>query len=175
LVCFLFLACRRSLPLFSFRFPSFSDACHRKSRKALNLRLLTPSNPAVVTGGAGQLAGTAARALLEHGLSGLALLDLPSALERSQQRIDALRAEFPAATIVSHGFDIADEASVERAVQASADRLGDLTHLISFAGMVWSADALETSAREFRRVLDVNTTGTWLVAQAVGRYVLSAD
>jgi hypothetical protein len=37
--------------------------------------------PPIVTGGTGMLAIVSARALLEHGLSGLALFDLPNAIE----------------------------------------------------------------------------------------------
>jgi sorbose reductase len=50
---------------------------------------------AIITGGAGALALTAARALLEHGLSALCLLDLPTTLESSAQQIKQLQVDFP--------------------------------------------------------------------------------
>ena len=53
-----------------------------------------------VTGGAGMLALTSARALLEHGLTGLALFDLPSAIEKGENAIEALQIEFPSAKII---------------------------------------------------------------------------
>lgn len=50
-------------------------------------------------------------------------------------------------------------------------RLGPLSILCCFAGIVNCVFAEDMPADQWRKVLDVNTTGTWLVTQAVGKWV----
>lgn len=116
------------------------------------------------------LALTSARALLEHGLSGLALLDLPASHDKAKSAIDSLRKDFPASTILAECVDVTDSKAMEDTVQKARDSLGELTILCCFAGMVYCAPAEDTPVEDFRRVLDVNTTGAWIAAQTVGRY-----
>lgn len=124
-----------------------------------------------VTGGAGTLALSAARALLEHGISGLGLLDLPSTFENveSKAAIVALKKDFPQVKIVTEPSDVTDSEGLTAAVQKVRDQLGPLNILVCFAGIVSCVDAEDISAEQWRRVLDVNTTGAWLAAQAVGK------
>lgn len=122
-----------------------------------------------VTGGAGTLALASARALLEHGLSGLALLDLPAALGKSKPAIDALCANFPQILIVTEACDVTNEKEVHDAVGRAKDQLGGLDILCCFAGMVKTVAAEDMTIAEWRKVLDVNTTGSWIAAQAVGK------
>jgi hypothetical protein len=122
-----------------------------------------------VTGGAGTLALASARALLEHGLSGLALLDLPAALGKSKPAIDALCADFPKIPIVTEACDVTNEKEVHDAVGRAKDQLGGLDILCCFAGMVKTVAAEDLTIAEWRKVLDVNTTGSWIAAQAVGK------
>ena len=53
------------------------------------------TNPPTVMGGSGGLGLEAARALLEHGVQGLAIFDLASALDGSKVALQALHDEFP--------------------------------------------------------------------------------
>jgi NAD(P)-dependent dehydrogenase (short-subunit alcohol dehydrogenase family) len=124
-----------------------------------------------VTGGAGKLALTSARALLEHGLSGLALFDLPSAIEKSKIAIEELQTEFPSAKIITQACDVTDEQGVIAAAQAAKEQLGELNILCCFAGMVGCVPSAEQSVDHWRKIIDVNTTGCWIAAQAVGRFV----
>ncbi|KAI5776590.1 hypothetical protein EDC01DRAFT_724545 [Geopyxis carbonaria] len=119
----------------------------------------------VITGGAGGLALSAARALLEHGASRLALLDLhgPSLAAAAA----ALAADFPQARVLPFALCITDDAAVARTVGEVVDAFGGIDVLLCFAGVVQATPALEHSPAQFRRVLDVNTTGSFLVAQAV--------
>lgn len=116
------------------------------------------------------LALASARALLEHGLSGLALLDLPSAHEKGKQGIDSLRRDFPNAKILAEPCDVTDANGMHDVAQRARDQLGTLTILCCFAGTANCAQAEDESIDEWRKVLDVNTTGAWIAAQAVGRY-----
>ena len=120
-----------------------------------------------MTGGTGTLALVNARALLEHGLRGLALLDLdPSA---SGAEVEALRREFPDASVLTRRVDVTDAADVQGAVGAVVQELGSVDVLICFAGVVGCRHATAMAAEEWRRTLDVNATGAFLCAQAVAR------
>ncbi|EAU33263.1 predicted protein [Aspergillus terreus NIH2624] len=128
------------------------------------------SGNAAFTGGAGMLALASARALLEHGLAGLALLDLPAALEKGDSAITTLRQDFPAAKIVTFPCDVTDAQGMNTIAQQVRDQLGSVNILCCFAGMVNCVAAEDLAIEQWRRVIDVNTTGSWIAAQAFGRY-----
>lgn len=65
--------------------------------------------------------------------------------------------------------DVSDPDSVQRLVEAVENRLGPVDVLVNSAGVSWGAPALEMPLAEWRRVLDINLTGTFLCCQAVGR------
>ena len=121
----------------------------------------------VVTGGAGTLALVNARALLEHGLSGLALFDLEFA--KSTSEIEALKADFPHAKVMSVKVDVTDAEQLEEAVRVAAVELGSVDILCCFAGVVGCTHAIEMSPAEWKKRLDINTTGSFLAAQAAAR------
>src|SRR2546423_6384160 len=74
---------------------------------------------AVITGGAGTLALASARALLEHGLTGLALLDLTSTLKSSATAIKELETDFPNANIFPVTVEVRDEVQVIDAMRSA--------------------------------------------------------
>ena len=120
-----------------------------------------------MTGGAGTLALINARALLEHGLSGLALFDTnPS---HATAEIDALRSDFPSSTILPVKVDVTNAEQLQSSVEWVVGELGSVDILCCFAGVVGCSHAVELSPEEWRRTLDINTTGAFLSAQAVAR------
>ncbi len=68
------------------------------------------------------------------------------------------------------GADVSDEAAVEEAVTKASEELGTVTLLANVAGGSGPGfglgPLLSVPASEFRRVLDVNVVGTWLVSKA---------
>jgi NAD(P)-dependent dehydrogenase (short-subunit alcohol dehydrogenase family) len=65
--------------------------------------------------------------------------------------------------------DVADHAAVEAAVARAEAELGPLDAVVNVAGITGSSDAAEchvTPVDEWRRVLDVNLTGPFLVCRA---------
>ncbi len=64
--------------------------------------------------------------------------------------------------------DVSDAASVEQAFDACA-RLGALTDVVHAAGTVVLGPVADMQPEEFQRVLDVNLTGSFLVARAAVR------
>ncbi|KAF9887012.1 putative diacetyl reductase [(R)-acetoin forming] 2 [Aspergillus nanangensis] len=120
------------------------------------------------------LALASARALLEHGLSGLALLDLPTALEKSDSEIVKLRQEFPDAKVLTYPCDVTDAQGMDAVAGLVRNQLGSVNILCCFAGMVNCVAAEDIAIEQWRRVIDVNTTGSWIAAQAFGRQMISS-
>ncbi|TKA26775.1 hypothetical protein B0A50_04221 [Salinomyces thailandicus] len=123
----------------------------------------------VITGGAGTLGLSAARALLEHGAAGLCLWDLESTLRTSQSQILKLASDFPKTRVFSVAVDVTDATAVAEGVQAVVQTLGSLEHLFCFAGIVGCVHALDMTEVQWRKTLDVNTTGSFLCAQAAAK------
>lgn len=67
------------------------------------------------------------------------------------------------------GGDVSCEADAERLVAETVARFGRIDILVSNAGIQIDAPVLEMEAKEWRKVLDVNLTGQFLVARAAAR------
>jgi NAD(P)-dependent dehydrogenase (short-subunit alcohol dehydrogenase family) len=116
----------------------------------------------LAAGGADVACVDIARPYAEAPFHGTATVDdLASAAEE----ITALGVRAATATA-----DVSDEAAVEAAVAAVSDELGVVTLVANVAGGSGAGfgfgPLLGVPAEEFRRVLDVNLIGTWLVSKA---------
>ena len=143
--------------------------CHLNAEGRAKFRFTVQGN-AIITGGAGVLGLAASHALLEHGLSGLMIFDVNPA--QSQASIDEMKAHFPSAKIAAKKVDITDDVAVSEAVVECARVLGSVDMLLCFAGVVGCANAIDTTAAHWRRILDINTTGTFLCAQAAAKQMI---
>lgn len=125
---------------------------------------------AIVTGGAGTLGLRACNALLEHGLEGLMIFDINPDI--SKKEIGQLQTRFPNAKIRTQKVDITKEDAVNAAVDETARALGSVDILVSFAGVVGVVESLKMPISEWRRMLDINTTGAFICAQAAARHMV---
>jgi len=66
-------------------------------------------------------------------------------------------------------IDVADEASVRRAVEQTVAKFGRLDAVVNAAGVIKRQPSLEMPPAEFERIVRVNLTGSFIVAQAAGR------
>ncbi len=92
------------------------------------------------------------------------------------RRPEALRAALAACPALAGGSvcDVTDEAAVERALSEAVQRLGGLDGAFVNAGIDGAGqEVLALSADHFRRVLDVNVIGVFLVARAAARVMPS--
>ncbi len=122
---------------------------------------------AAVTGAAGAIGRSIAAKLLEAGAH-VALLDVDLAAA------EALRAElaqkFGGAAVEAIRCDVTDEASTVVAFDEVCRRFGGLDLAVPNAGIARSAPLAKLSAEEFRRVIEVNTTGVFLtIREAAAR------
>ncbi|KAH0494497.1 hypothetical protein TgHK011_001114 [Trichoderma gracile] len=150
--------------------PSPSDTLHPSARDSAPGRFSIAGN-AVITGGTGAIGLVVSRAILQHGASGLMLLDLN--VDASQPAVQALRDEFPQASIEARSVDVTDEEAVNKAIAEAARSLGSVDMLVCLAGIVSCSHALDTPISTWRKVLDVNTTGAFICARAAARAMIA--
>lgn len=122
---------------------------------------------AVVTGGAGTLGLHCCDALLEHGLQGLMIFDIAPA--NCQNDITQMQAKFPDAKIHAQKVDVTAEQEVADAMNETVRLLGSVDILLCFVGVVGCIESLEMPVSQWRKILDVNTTGSFICAQAAAR------
>lgn len=125
---------------------------------------------AVVTGGTGTLGLAACHALLEHGLSGLAIFDINAA--QSEAQASELKQRFPSRKITVLQVDVTDDIAVWDAVEQATALVGSINHLFCISGIVGCVDAVKMTPSQWRRVMDVNTTGAFFCAQAVAKKMI---
>src|SRR5687767_10622524 len=66
-------------------------------------------------------------------------------------------------------LNVADEASVKNAMDFARGKFGRVDAVVNAAGVIKRQPSLEMPVEEFRRIVDVNLTGSFIVAQAAGR------
>jgi NAD(P)-dependent dehydrogenase (short-subunit alcohol dehydrogenase family) len=131
----------------------------------LNFDFPVAGKTAVVTGGASGIGAAIVAAFAAKGAR-VAVLDL-----NAGAAADAAR-RHPGA--MSAACNVADPASVETAVAAVERDFGRIDILVNSAGIVDLAPAEAISLTAWQRTLDINLTGSFLVAQAVGRRMIAS-
>lgn len=122
---------------------------------------------AFVTGAAGGIGRATALRLAAEGAS-LYLVDLaPEALEETVGL-----AEKEGAQVVGARCDVSDEADVKQNVAACVERFGRLDALCNVAGILLLDHFPDIAADQFRRVLEVNLVGPFMLAQAALPHLL---
>lgn len=115
-----------------------------------------------ITGGASGIGLDTAAILVERGIP-VFLFDL------KQDAIDAACEKLgPSASGLAG--NVADEADVETAFVSA----GPLSGVVNSAGIGMDKPAVETEVADFRRIVDVNLTGSFIVARAAARQWLAA-
>ena len=120
-----------------------------------------------VTGGARGIGRAIAGAF---GREGAVLSIADCHADNLAQTVGELRAAGSAAH--GHVLDVADPAAVSAGVD-EAERRAPIDVLVNNAGIALETAFLDISPAEWRRVLDVNLTGMFVVAQAVARRMVA--
>ena len=119
-----------------------------------------PQRPvAIITGGSQGIGFATAKAMAARG-DQVVILDLVNA---------GAAAEAIGSGAIGITCDVTVEAQVEQAVDSTVAAFGRIDSLITAAGVVAVAPAMNCDAAEFQRVLSVNVTGSFLPARAVAR------
>ena len=130
---------------------------------------MTDRGVAIVTGGASGIGLAIGKALLGDGWK-LIIADL------AQGPLDAARAELEPLrpnAIKCVVMDVADEASVIAGLDGCERDFGPVRGLVNSAGIAREVPFFDTSVELFRKVLDINLTGTFTVAREAGKLMLA--
>lgn len=109
----------------------------------------------LITGAASGIGRATALLFAQHGAA-LTLLDRNAeALEAIAQQTGALACE----------ADVTDEASVASAVARGAAHMGGIDGVVNAAGVMLRGSVLEVDVAQWRRVLEINMTGGYIVVR----------
>jgi len=122
----------------------------------------------LITGGRGALAEAMAATLADLGCA-VALAS------RTSDECEAIATRISASfgtKAVGLPCDITDEDSVEQAVAATVAELGGIDLLINNAGASWWGLPQDIPLKGWRKVMDVNVTGTFLACRHAARHMI---
>ncbi len=115
---------------------------------------------AIVTGGAAGIGGATAQAFAREGATVYVFDNNRAEGERTAARI---RAEGGIAHF--HEGDVADESDVRALVNAAVEAHGRLDVMHANAGIEWAKKVVDTSLKDWERVIAVNLTGVYLASR----------
>lgn len=119
---------------------------------------------AIVTGAGSGIGQATATLLLERGWS-VAAIDLHA---KGLAELETGRA---GERLLVRECDVTNEAQVTAIVSEVAARFGRIDGVVNSAGIAADKHVFDTSAELFRKVLDVNVVGTFLVGREAARYM----
>lgn len=122
---------------------------------------------AVITGGASGIGLEIAGLLHERGW-------IVFLLDRNAEALNAACQSLAIDPSCGITCSVTEEDEIEAAI-ATAAKGGELLAVINSAGVGMDKPAVDTSVDEFRRIVDINLTGTFIVARAAARHWLKTD
>lgn len=125
---------------------------------------------AVVTGAARGLGFSMAEGLCSAGVKGVAILDVQTDLG-----LDAIQKLHTAYGVQAQFYkvDVRDENAVQEIMDSIARDLGSIDILVNSAGIADLVHAEDYPADKFRRVIDINLNGSFVIAQAAARHMIA--
>lgn len=89
--------------------------------------------------------------------------------DRSTENIEKALAAYKEAGIEAHGylFDITDEEAVNHSIAQIEKEVGIIDILVNNAGIIQRQPMLETSAADYRKIIDIDLTGQFIMSKAV--------
>ena len=127
---------------------------------------------AIVTGAARGLGAAIAGRLARDGAD-VVLVDVSADVTATAERLGAVVEGGPGQVAAGLVADVSDEAASAAAVDRAVNAIGGVDVLVNNAGIGGpDTDVADTSLAEFRRVLDVNLAGTFLMCRAAARVMI---
>lgn len=125
---------------------------------------------ALITGGGGGLGAVFARALAGAGAQVALLGRRLDVLQQAAQQIGA----DTGGNLIAISADVTDESQVQAAVARAQTAFGKLDILINNAGVNVRKPTIEFALEDWRRVVDINMTGTFLCSKAAAPGMIAA-
>jgi NAD(P)-dependent dehydrogenase (short-subunit alcohol dehydrogenase family) len=124
---------------------------------------------AIVTGGSRGIGKEMAEGLAEAGASLMLCARREDWLKETQDEFVSRGYEVAASV-----GDVSVPGDVERIVEDTIQRFGKIDILVNNAGISWGSMPEDMPVEKWQKVIDVNLTGCFLMAQAVGKRMLDA-
>jgi NAD(P)-dependent dehydrogenase (short-subunit alcohol dehydrogenase family) len=127
---------------------------------------------ALITGASHGLGLEIARAYLDAGVEGIAICGREqAALERAAQELRGRASD--AQRVIAQTADVSSESDVKRLVQSALDGLGEITVLVSNAGVYGPKGPIEqVDWSEWTRALEINLLGSVLPARTLAPHFI---
>ncbi|WP_207431615.1 gluconate 5-dehydrogenase [Sabulibacter ruber] len=122
---------------------------------------------ALVTGATHGLGMAMATAL---GKAGATLVVNGNTPEKMERALEQYRAE--GLDVKGYLFDVTNEDLAKENVERIEQEVGPISILVNNAGMIKRIPALEMDVADFRKVLDVDLTGPFIMSKQVGKYMV---
>lgn len=120
---------------------------------------------AIVTGGAAGIGAQMAYALGEAGAN---LVLAARKIDRCTEEADKMKRELQVDVIPAR-CDVAKKEEVDALYDQVMKKFGRVDILVNNSGATWGAPSLEYDLEGWKKVIDTNVTGTWLMCQLAGR------
>jgi NAD(P)-dependent dehydrogenase (short-subunit alcohol dehydrogenase family) len=124
---------------------------------------------AIVTGASSGLGVTFAQTLADAGADLVLGARRVDRLEETKGKIEAMGRR-----CIAVPTDVADPDDCKRLVETAVAELGRVDILVNNAGVGYSTPAHKEDPRNFDRILQINLTGAWYMAQAFGQACIEA-
>ena len=125
---------------------------------------------AIITGGGRGLGEQIARAFAEAGAN---IVLCSRKVEACQSVCDELEKE--GTKTLALPCDVTKEEDVEAVVNQTVETFGRIDILVNNSGATWGAPAIEMPVEAWKKVIDVNVTGTFLMSKAVGNVMIEQN
>ncbi|WP_026695737.1 SDR family oxidoreductase [Peribacillus kribbensis] len=122
---------------------------------------------AIVTGGGRGLGAQIAEALAEAGANLVLCSRKVEACRETAESLEKLGAE-----TLAMKCDISNPEDVQHVIDETLKTFGRIDILVNNSGATWGAPAAEMPLEAWKKVIDVNVTGTFLMSQAAGRVMI---
>ncbi|RJE24923.1 short chain dehydrogenase [Aspergillus sclerotialis] len=129
---------------------------------------------AFITGGGSGIGKSTAFAFAQNGIQGLVLVDINATVLEGTR--DELKTRYPKLEVLIIATDVANEASVDSAVNAAVEKFGRVDIAINSAGISGVVKkSADMDLKDWQKVIDVNQTGVWLCQRAMIRQMLKQE
>lgn len=124
---------------------------------------------AIITGGGGGLGLLIAEAFAEYGAN---VAVCSRKVENCSETARAIKEKYGVQT-AAYECNVANEDEVMNTVNTVLSDFGQIDILVNNSGTSWGANVEDMPLQAWKKVMDVNVTGTFLMSKAVGKHMIS--
>lgn len=123
---------------------------------------------AIITGGSSGIGGAIATDYAKAGMKIIITARSLEPLQKKKEELDKLGAETDYIQA-----DVSNQKDVQRITKRAIDHFGKIDVLVNSAGISMASPAEELSLENWQRCLDINSTGTFMMCQEVGKEMIA--